>query len=137
MFAGHPLVEHQHMRDSVRRYTVSPLLGALLGLGFWWLFTADKSDEGMGGLGLSILIAAFGPIATWILSYHVLKWARVERPGTTAGWGVCISTGLAFIVVQRQPMHGWWLVVIGVVAFFLGAIFAGGADRSTTDALRR
>ena len=133
MFAGHQLDEHQHMSDPVRRYTVSPLLGALLGLGFWWLLTAAVGDGSLPYLGYSLLVVIFSPLAAWILSYHVLKWARVGRPGTTAGWGTCISAGLTLIVVQRQPMHGWWLVLVGVVAFFLGAMLAG---QNTTGALR-
>jgi hypothetical protein len=120
MHTGQVLGQHQHVRDSVRRYTISPLLGALLGAGYGWLFSAD-----LGNVAVPIgVLWPFPATATWILGYFVLKWARVRHPGATAGWGVCISMGLTFIVVQGEPKPGWWLALVGVVAFSIGAVFA-------------
>src|SRR5687768_12114186 len=106
------LGQHQHVRDSVLRYTVSPLLGALLGAGYGQLYTAD-----LGNLAMVItLLWPLSATATWILGYFVLKWARVRHPGATAGWGVCIFMGLTLIVLQGGPEPGWWLALVGLVA---------------------
>jgi hypothetical protein len=120
MHTGQVLGQHQHVRDSVRRYTISPLLGALLGAGYGWLISAD-----LGYLVMVINLSwPFTATAAWILGYFVLKWARVRHPGATAGWGVCISMGLTLIVIQGVPEPGWWLALVGVVAFSIGAVFA-------------
>ncbi|NUT91733.1 MAG: hypothetical protein HOY78_06850 [Saccharothrix sp.] len=113
-----------------RRVLIASLVGALVGVGALLSTTlvavVPCNAEGLGCLGLFVLVIYAYPVVGWLLGWLLLRRLGGVRPGLTAPLGMVLTVAGVLLGARSHPLA---IVAAATAGFLVAAFVVDAVDR--------